>query len=207
MTEHKNPKVDIGEDENGDMQQAGVGDLVKGFHNWKIVAPEITPRDSFEVSNNQLALVQGKLTSMRSAMDQIGIEAPEAELDIIRSEQTDIDLNPGAVQAKVSIYPILQQVLQQQAQMGQQLEALTGASSGAPESILAQSQSAVNGAQAALQSQGPAAPTEDQNLPPTAAGSPPPPGAPIPGGGGQTQTTLVRDGEALNQIATNTPLG
>jgi len=206
MTEHKNPSVDIGDSEDGTPQTAKLGDLVKGFKSWKIVAPEITPRDSFEVTNNELAKVQGKLTSIRDAMDATGVEAPEATLDVIRSEQADIDLNPGAVQAKVSIYPILQQVLQQQAEMGQQLQQLTGQSGGPPQSILAQSQSAVNGQQVALQAQGPAAPLEDQNLPPTAAGSPPPPGAPGPGGA-QTQTTLIRDGQALNQIATNTPLG
>jgi len=212
MTEHKNPEVSLGTSaptpENPEPAEefASVGDLVEGFHTWKIIAPEITPRDSFEVTNNELAKVQGKITSHRDAMDATGVESPEATLDIIRSEQADIDLNPGAVQAKVSIYPILQQVLMQQQQMGQQLQQLTGASSGPPESILAQSQAAQNGQQVALQAQGPAAPTEDQNLPPTAAGGPPPPGAPGPGGS-QTQTTLVRGGEALNQIATNTPLG
>ncbi len=216
MTVKKNPKVDIGpgietdpetgEETEVESQEASMGELVEGFHSWKIVAPEITPRDSFDVTNNELAKVQGKLTSLHDAMDATGVEAPEATLDTIRSEQSDIDLNPGAVQAKASIYPILQQVLAQQAAMGQQLAALTGATAGPPQSILAQAQAASNGAKGELQAQGPASPTEGQNLPPTGPGGAPPPGAPAPGGS-QTQTTLVRDGQSLNQIATQTPLG
>lgn len=207
MTERKNPRIVIGVDEEtGEKQYAKLGALVKDFRRWKIQPPEITPRDNFEVTNNELAKVQGKLTSMRSAMDAIGIEAPEAELDTIRSEQTDIDLNPGAVQAKVSIYPILQQVLMQQQQMQAQMDQIAGMQSGPPQSAIAAAQGASNGLLAAQQGAGPAPPTEDQNLPATTPNSPPPPGAPGPGGG-QTQTTLIRNGEALNQIATNTPLG
>jgi hypothetical protein len=204
MVEKKDPKINLGPDEEGVEQEASIGELVKGFKTWKIVAPEITPRDNFEITNNELAKVQGKLTSMRSAMDAIGTEAPEAELDIIRSEQGDIDLNPGSVQAKVSIYPILQQVLATQQQMGQQLDQLTA---GPPGSVLQQGAQGANAAAQQLQAQGPAAPTEDQNLPATGPNGPPPPGAPGPGGPTQNQTTLIRDGKALNQIATNTPLG
>jgi hypothetical protein len=204
MAEKKNPQISVGTDpETGAERTAGVGDLVKGFYSWKIIAPEITPRDSAEVTQNEINKINAKLSSLRSSMNQIGVEAPEAELAIIAQEQSNVSLNPAAVQAQVSVQTIvaqLEQLRMQNAQMAQQLGQLTSGAPTPPGSILDS-----NAGQAALaQQQAQAQPTafEDQNQPMTQAGTPPPQGAPGPGGPAQL-TALTRQGEALQQIGFN----
>jgi hypothetical protein len=208
MTEHKNPSFPV-DDEN----ELELGELVKDFRNYKIIAPEITPRDNAEIVQNELNKVNGKLSSLRTAMDRIGVEAPEAELEAVSRERTNIDLFPESVQAKVSIYPILQQVMQQAQQMGGPLAEALQQGQEPPQSVLAQAQGARNNALQAQQGAQPVALGPDQNepggpgLPTTLPGSAPPQGAGVPGGGPST-TTLIRGGEALNQIRTDAnPLG
>lgn len=203
MAERKNPKVDAAQTEEGDTLKASVGDMVRGFRRWKIIAPEITPRDAFEQAQNQINLVNARLTSRAEAMDQVGIESPEAMKGAIRDEQMDPMLNPEAVQAYVAIFPILQQVMSQQQAMQQQVAELAAQGQGGM-SPTAQAQSAANGMQNAAQSAQPTG-VEDQNQPMTQAGMAPPPGA---GAQGPAATTLIRGGEALNQLAFNSqPLG
>jgi hypothetical protein len=212
MAEEKNPKVVVQEAdlENGvEEQVAYVGDLVKGFYHWKIQPPEITPRDNFEVTQNEINKVNAKLSSTRTAMDAIGIEAPEAEIAIIEDEQSNLKLNPAAVQSQVSVYTILQQVQQmamQNQQMAAQMQQMMGgiqsAGSQPPQSVLAQGQGAANNLMQAQQAQQPGM-LEDQNQgqPMTQQGTPPPAGA-------GSMTALSRqDGNALNQIAFNTDFG
>jgi len=208
MAERKDPKITVSaakeateNSEAVDAQIVSVGKLVKDFRTWKIVAPEITPRDNFEVAQNQINLVNAKLSSLRSAMDQVGIEAPEAELVTISQEQSNIKVNPAAVQQQVSVLMIaaqLEAAEMQNEQMRQQLQQVTQGEQTPPGSILdpAQAQAQQLGAQQAAQPTG----FEDQNQPMTQAGSPPPPGAPAPGGA-QLQTLTRQNGDALNQIA------
>ena len=47
-------------------------------------------------------------------MDRTGVDDPEAELDIIREEQTDATINPASVQVMVSLMAMLQQMQQAQ---------------------------------------------------------------------------------------------
>jgi hypothetical protein len=226
MAEKKNPVITVQEadEENGiEEKTASVGDLVKGFYQWKIIAPELTPRDNFEVTQNEINKVNAKLTSFRSAMDAIGVEAPENELSIITEEQSNLKLNPAAVQSQVSVYTIMQQVQQmamQNQQMAMEMKQMMsqmqgqqpGGAPGTPQSALAQAQGATNNMMQAQQGAQPAPLGEDQNMeggpgmPMTQPGMAPPAGAGAEGAG--TMTSLSRqDGDALNQIAFNTDFG
>ena len=205
MAERKNPKIAVAGDEEGTTKDYAVGDLVKGFRRWKIIAPEITPRDNIELGQHAANMVNAKLWSRRDAMNQIGVEAPEYEMQTIREESSDIKISPAEVQAQLSVYTIaaqLEATQMQNQQLRQQLQGLQQPAA-APQSILEQA----NGSQAQLQNaQQAAAPTgfEDQNNP-EGAGLPatPPGGGPAPGGNPAALTALSRQGEALNQIAFN----
>lgn len=213
MAERVNPQIDIGEetDEQGEptgaRQKAGVGDMVKNFRTWKVTAPEITPRDSIEVTQNEINKVNTLLSSRRSSMDMTGVEAPEAELAIIEREQSNIKISPAAVQQQVSVEMImaqLQQLQMQNTQMQQQMQAQNAsAGQAAPGSVLDPNQAAnvANQAQGQQQAAQPSG-FEDQNQPQPATqpGGAPPPGAGAPGGA-QLQTLTRQNGDALNQIA------
>jgi hypothetical protein len=198
MATKVNPQVDIGPDEQGQPRTAGVADLVKGMTNWKIIAPEITPRDAQESVMTEINLLNAKGQSLRSMMDKVGIENPEAEIEMVKSERMDPALFAADAQAYLGIMTMLQQIQMQQQQM--QAQAPTDQpQAGAPGmSAQAQGSTAVN----QMQQQAYAAqPTgfEDQNQggqqPASQAGTPAAPGGPSP------NTTLIRGGQALNQIA------
>ena len=199
MAEKMNPKMEVGIDpETGKKVMGGLKDVVNGFRRWKIVAPEITPRDIFENTQNEMNKVQGKLSSIETSMDAIGIEAPLDEIKRIMAERMNAQLFPQDVQAYVALFPIIQQMQQQQMAMQQQLAQVPpGAGPVGPQGgNVAQAQSAVNGVQQAAYAAQPGALGEDQNQPITQAGSPPP-----AAGQGPAQTTLIRGGQALNQLA------
>lgn len=202
MAERMNPKIQV-DDEN----KVPLKKLVGGFRQFKIIAPEITPRDNAEITQNEINKVNALLSSRRTSMDQIGIEAPENELRIIAQEQMNADLNPAAVQAKVAIYPML---LQMQQQMGAMAAALQPQQQGVPGGPLAQAEGAANNAQVAAQGQQPQAIGPDQNfpggpgMPMTQPGMPGSPGAPQQTG---SLTSMVRQGEPMSQIRTDMPLG
>ena len=86
--------------------------------------PDLTPRDDAEASSIALNMKEGKLWSAARAMDRTGVDDPEAELDLIRAEQTDATINPASVQVMVSLMAMLQQMQQaappQLAQAGQE---------------------------------------------------------------------------------------
>jgi hypothetical protein len=192
MAERMNPKFPVGVAEDGTAQYAGVKEIVGDFRRWKIIPPEITPRDVYENTNNEINKVQSKLSSLKTSMDQLGIDSPEDELKLIQEEQMNAQLNPASVQAYVSLLPIIQQVMAQQQAMEQQLAQLQQA----PGGNVAQSQSAVNSVQQAQYAAQPSMQAEDMNQPMTQAGMPPP-----GNGQGPAVQTLVRDGQALNQVA------
>jgi hypothetical protein len=202
MAERKNPKVPVRNAE-GEQSDFGVGDLVRGFRRWKLIPPEITPRDNIELGQHAANMVNSKLWSRRTAMNQIGVEAPEYELQTVRDEGSDLKLSPAEVQAQLAVHTMQAQLEAAQLQ-NEQLRASVsqlGQSPGpSPQGILQQA----NASEATLQqAQQQAAPTgfEDQNNPATAPGGAPPPGAPAPSGGPAQLTALSRQGEALNQIA------
>ena len=213
MAERINPKFPVGiDDETGKVILGGVGDMVKGYRRWKIVAPEITPRDMMENTQNEINKIQAKLSSRETSMDQLGIDAPLEELQRIQGELMNAQLNPGEVQAYLSLFPIIQQMQAQQQQMQQMMGQMPqGAGPGMPGGVppgggqppagppggaVAQAQGALNVAQQAQYAAQPTAVGEDQNQPMTQEGSPPP-----AAGQGPAVTTLIRGGSALNQIA------
>jgi hypothetical protein len=154
-----------------------VGDYIKGFERWKIIAPEITPRDSIETAQNVINLVNAKLLPRIEAMDQIGLENPEQMLALIEAEMSNARLNPQDVQAYAGVLQLFQAIVAQQAQ---------NAAMASQEAAQAQVP-----AQAAAQQ---AQPTgfEDQNQPMSQPGMAPPPGAGTPGNIG-TFEALVRN--------------
>jgi hypothetical protein len=189
MAEKKNPKMPVGD------KKVPLADMLGGFRNFKIIAPEITPRDAQEAVTTEINKVNGRLTSLRTAMDTIGIENPESELDLIREEGMDAQLNPERAQAFAALSIQLQQLQMNAAQMQQQLQAMAppgGAPQGDPNAAAAASQAQMQQQQYAAQPTG----FEDQNQPMTQEGSPPP-----GNGQGPTTSTLIRGGQALNQIA------
>jgi hypothetical protein len=143
-----------------------VKDVIDGLNNWKVVAPEISPRDVIEHTQNVINKVNGKLVSLQTAMDEVGVDNPLEELTRIMDERSNAHLFPGDAQAIAAVVATLQAI---QAQQGAQGAAANG-------------QNAAAGAQQDAQA---AQPTmfEDQNQVPTGAGSPPPPGSPAPLGG------------------------
>lgn len=186
-----------------DGTEGSMAAMVKGFDRWKIIAPEITPRDIAEVAQVQMELVNAKLSSAKAAMDQVGIEAPEAMFDDIREERSDVIYAPDAVMQTMSSYQIvlqLQQMLQQMqmtmAQLGQSAQQV---GQGAGMSPVAQGQRANNVAQQQQFQAQPQPLGEDVNQPSTTTGSPPP-----PQGQGPDVQNLIRaggpgGGQALTQ--------
>jgi len=113
MLERLNPKVDTGEG------KVGIGQMVKGLRRWKIVAPEITPRDVMEHTTNTINKVNARLLSVHSAMDEIGIDSPEDELKLVGEERSTLNLFPGDVQVQLAVYAAMQQLQITAAQLAQ----------------------------------------------------------------------------------------
>jgi hypothetical protein len=199
MADVMNPTFDAGQDEDGNPRRMGLRDVVKGFDQWKIVAPEITPKDVMEAIRVEIDKVNAKVSSRRAAMDAIGVDAPEAELELVKTELSDIQLNPDQVQIQAAVWSLLLQLQSQYQQLSQTLGQVQGSiAQQGGQSPLATAQAATNqGVMAGYQAQ----PTglNDQGAPPSpmTQGTTPPPGQ---GTGPQLQG-LVRPGQALSQIA------
>lgn len=108
-----------------------IGDVLEGFENWKIIAPEITPRDMIEHTNNVIAKVQSKLMPLSVAMDDLGIENPEQMLALIEKERSNARLFPADVQANLSAMLLEQQIEQAAAQAEAMKAAQASQSTGA----------------------------------------------------------------------------
>ncbi len=209
MIEQLDPRQEIvqeedAEGEGAESTEASMGELVQGFRRWTFIAPEITPRDVIENTTNEINKVNGKLSSLETSMDQLGIDSPLDEIKKITAERSNAHLFPGDVQAYVAVMATLQQIQAQQAAMQEQMGAMQGG--GGP---MAASNEA-GGAAAVAQGQAQQAqPSLDQVAnqsgpaqPATAAGTPGPAGA------GIKSTTLVRatpqgGANTLNQLAIN----
>jgi type II secretory pathway pseudopilin PulG len=160
--------------------------LFEGLRRWKIVAPELTPRDVIENTTNEINKINSRVTSLRSAMDNLGVDSPEDELKLIQLERSNPQLFPGDVQAWVAVLNMVQTMQAQQAQIQatqQALQAPQQAALGvsplaASESGAAAAQNTAFEMQPALgQDMNQAGPTQ----PMTAPGGPPPQGTNAPG--------------------------
>ena len=96
-------------------KQPEVGLVFNGNYRLDITPPELTPRDTLELAQTAINLVQNRIWSAERAMDRVGVEDPEGELTVIREEQTDATLNPSSVMAMANLMQMFQQMgLQQQ---------------------------------------------------------------------------------------------
>jgi len=96
-------------------KQPEVGLVFNGNYRLEITPPELTPRDTLELAQTAINLVQNRIWSAERAMDRVGVEDPEGEMIVIREEQTDATLNPSSVMAMANLMQMFQQMgLQQQ---------------------------------------------------------------------------------------------
>lgn len=165
-----------------------IRDIIDGQYSVIVTAPDLTPRDQLENAQRVQSLVQNRLMSMDRAMDEMGIDDPETEKDIIRAEQTDPALNPAAVNAQMSLAAAMQA-----------LGAEPGAQPGAPTAGQTENQART------LNRSPKGSPSlnapENQGVPP---------GEAVPANARQSQAlaqTMVSDGEASGRIVTQTPIG
>jgi hypothetical protein len=174
-----------------------------------IQPPSLGFRDDMENATRISNLVNAKLFSLARGMDAVGVDDPEEEQDIIRSEQTDATLNPASVQV-----------------MAQLMAALQSLGINAPQGAQQQAQQQVARGQSdlrnALGAQTPASTTSsqlpgDQGVTPPEAmvpGATPPAGAAgqaapfasAQAGPGLAQT-MIQNGKAKSRILTSQPLG
>ena len=123
----------------GEMDPA-IAEIIAGEYRLEITPPELTPRDTLELAQTALNLVQGRLWSAERAMDRVGVEDPEGEKDLIRDEQTDATLNPNAVMTMGNLMALFQQLQAQGVQM-QQMQQQQAQAAG---QLQAQQESAMN---------------------------------------------------------------
>jgi hypothetical protein len=166
-----------------------VGAAVSGFRRWKIIAPEITPKDVIEASNNAIQKVNAKIISLQSAREELGYDSPKDEEKLVIEERSNVDLFPGDVQVKTAVLQALQALTMQQQQMGAQQ-----AGADAQGQMVAQEQGLAPGRA-----------EDDNQQPATVAGGPAPAGGPQEGS--TVATALIRpttggQAQALNQLAT-----
>ena len=92
-----------------------IGLVFNGNYRLDITPPELTPRDTLELAQTAINLVQNRIWSAERAMDRVGVEDPDGEMIVIREEQTDATINPSAVMAMANLMQMFQQMgLQQQ---------------------------------------------------------------------------------------------
>jgi len=90
-----------------------------GNYRIEITPPELTPRDTLELAQTAINLVQNRIWSATRAMDRVGVEDPEGEMTVIRDEQTDATINPSSVMAMANLVQMFQQMQLQQQQAAQ----------------------------------------------------------------------------------------
>lgn len=90
-----------------------ISNIIDGEYQITITPPELTPRDTIELAQTAINLVQNRLWSAERAMDRMGVSDPEGEKEIIRDEQTDATLNPAAVQTMGALIQMFNQMQQQ----------------------------------------------------------------------------------------------
>lgn len=192
MAEHANPEIMVGFDDQGQPVRKKIADVIRGFSRWKMIAPEITPRDNLEQITGVINKLNAKLISLEQAMDELGVDSPLAMIKMIEAERMNPRLFPADAQNFVAVLAMLQQYAMTDAQMQSAMGAATDPQGNAMAAAQGALPQGVQGDNAS-----------DVPQPATAAGGPPPPGAPGPGG--LQNQTLIRsnaegEGDVLNQI-------
>jgi hypothetical protein len=90
--------------------------ILSGEFRLEITPPELTPRDTLELANTAISLVQNRIWSAERAMDRVGVDDPNNEKDIIRDEQTDATINPAAVATMANVVSTFRQLNMQMQQ-------------------------------------------------------------------------------------------
>jgi hypothetical protein len=116
--------------------------VIAGMKRWKIVEPELTPRDNMEHARTQIEILNARGQSLHRFMDQIGVDSPLVELAKIVEERSNAALFPGDVQAQVAAAATLLQMRMQMQQMEQQAMAAGIAAGGQAQDMAAQGQGA-----------------------------------------------------------------
>lgn len=127
----------------GEMEDLKLAPLFKQVGQWKILPPEITPRDVAEHITNVANKVNAKLSSLKKGMDEVGVESPEEMQREIIEERNNADLFPADVQTKAAVMALLQQLAaqqQQQEQMGAMAQAQSAANNQVNEQMAANPQ-------------------------------------------------------------------
>lgn len=167
--------------------------LLGDFNQWKFVKPEITPRDSNELTTVIVNQLNNKLISLEDAMDALGVDSPLEMISKIEKERANPRLFPGDVQSYVAVLNMLQQyAAQSQAMGGAPGEGGPAGPQGEQDPAQATGQQGDNGS--------------DVPQPSTPHGGPPEPGA---GGEPLSNQTLIRaqpggGTQALQQIKVTT---
>lgn len=165
--------------------------IIDGRYRIEVLPPELTPRDELENANKAMSLVQNRIWSARRAMDVTGVDDPEAEIAVIREEQTDAAMNPAAVQSQVTL-------LSAMAAMGIQ----------PPQAAQAQAENAARTLTGSVPGGQSLNAPENQGNPPgeaLPANARAANGAPAAGGSAVAQT-LLQGGEASGRVMTQTEL-
>lgn len=84
--------------------------IINGQYRIEITPPELTPRDTLELANTAISLVQNRIWSAERAMDRVGVDDPMNEKDVIREEQTDATMNPAAVATMANVIGTFRQL-------------------------------------------------------------------------------------------------
>ncbi len=168
--------------------------VLSGVARLEISPPSLTPRDDMETSAMAANLVQSKLWTLKRGMDRVGVDDPEAELDILREESTDASIFPERVQVMAQLMTVLQslgygsppgadQQAQQQAQSLASFRQQLGGQSGVP---------SLN------------APGEQATPPPEAQPGNTPGGAPL--SGPIRSQTMVQGGQGSGRLLSETKI-
>lgn len=179
------------------------GIVARGGGFLDIQDPSLNPRDELETATRAINLVNAKLWSVRRAMDAVGVDDPETELDFIRDERTDATLFPADVQVMAQLLGALQSLGIQAPQnvAGQAAGQAGSATEGLQQALGAAAPSQMGGATAGPGEQPITAPVAGAASD-TSGGSlvSPPDNAPVMQG-------MLQGGEAKGRIMTQQKLG
>lgn len=132
----------LGTEDRPKAEQLPVKKVIEGMKRWKIVAPEITPRDNIEHTRTQIEVLNARGQSLHRFQDEIGVDNPLVETARIIAERSNAALFPGDVQAQVAAAATLLQIRMQMQQMQMQQMAAGIAQGGQAQDMAAQGQGA-----------------------------------------------------------------
>ena len=173
-----------------------------------IKPPSLTPRDELETATMAANNVNNKTWSLRRGMEAVGVEDPEAEIDIIKEERTDAALFPADVQTQAALASTLQQLQMTQQQVAGQMGAEQQMASPAGSAMEQLAMQAAQGSPDGMTMFN--APGEQGVMPPEAMapGATPPGAMPITGPGFNAMAqTQIKGGEPSNRLLYQQPLG